>query len=324
MNAMKSFAYQTGRGIVLSALSILAVGTSQASETMFAYTYLAETLPAKALEVENWTTLSTKKSQGTYNLWQNRTELEYGLADRWTMSFYLNSYSVTAQNNNATASRSNYSAIGDGDEVSGGGPATFGSYVPALDKLPIPAARYHKSDFESVSVESIYQLMSPFKDPFGLAAYVEWTHGPRTTELELKAIVQKNLMDDQLVLAANLAVELEDENWSGLGNEEESKIELSGGASYRFAPGWRAGLEVRNERGYKGHTLSASDRDYSAWFGGPNISYAGERWFMTVGYLTQLPFATAYSDAAKVEMVDHRVYKSTEKVNFRVKLGYNF
>ena len=70
-----------------------------------------------------------------------------------------------------------------------------------------------------MSVESIYQLLSPFKDPFGLAAYVEWTHGPKTSELELKAIVQKNLMDDQLVLAANLAVELEDENWSGLGSE---------------------------------------------------------------------------------------------------------
>ncbi len=297
---------------------------AQANEQPFAYSYLSETLPAKAMEVEQTTTLRTKKSEGTYRLWQSRTSIEYGLTDRWTMSLYLNNYSVTAENNNSAASRKNFTASGDGDEVTGGGPVTFGSYVPFLDKLPLPTSRYAKRDFESVSVESIYQLMSPYNDALGLAAYVEATHGPKVSELELKALLQKNLLDDQLILAGNVALELEREKWSGVGTEKEAKLTFSGGASYRFAPGWRAGLEVVNERGYHGHSLSSGDRDYSAWFVGPNIHYATARWFATLTWMEQMPWASAYSDAARIELVNGRVYKSTEKTNVRLRMGYSF
>ena len=297
---------------------------ARAGEPIFGYTYLAETTPAKGLEFEQTVTYRTKKSQGTYNLWQTRTELEYGITDRWQVALYLNAYKVTAQSDNSIASRNNYAIVGDGDEVSGGGPVTFGSYVPNLDKLPLPSARYAKSDFDSVSVESVYQFLSPFKDVVGLAGYVELTNGPKATELELKAIVQKNLLDDQLILAGNVALELENENYSGVGREKESKLEFTGGASYRFAPGWRAGLELRNERGYKGHSLSTGNRDYSAWFGGPTLAYGGERWFAALTWMEQLPFASAYSDAAKVELVDDRVYKSTERTNVRLKVGFTF
>jgi hypothetical protein len=297
---------------------------AQASEPVFVYTTLAETLPAKAMEVELWSTYRSKKSQGTYRLFQNRLELEYGITDRWTAAVYLNSYSVTAENNNSTASRSNYTAVGDGDEVSGGGPVTFGSYVPALSQLPLPAARYSKTDFESVSVESVYQFLSPYKHGVGLAGYVEFTHGARTTELELKAIVQKNFLDDQLVLASNVALELERENWSRLAPEKETKLHWNSGLSYRFAPGWRAGLEARNERAYAGHSLRADKRDYSAWFGGLNVGYNAQKWFATVAVMEQLPWATAYSDAARAEQVNHRVYKATERYNVRLKAGYSF
>ena len=297
---------------------------AQAGEQIFGFSYLTETLPAKALEFEQTTTLKTKKSQGTYRLWQSRTEIEYGITDRWSAALYLNNYSVVAENNNSTASRNNYAAIGDGDEVTGGGPVTFGSHVPFLDKLPLPSARYSKSGFESVSVETIYQFLSPYKDGIGLAGYAELTHGPKVSEFEIKALVQKNLLDDQLILAGNVALELEREKWSGIGTEKESKLTLSGGASYRFAPGWRAGLELVNERGYKNHSLASSDRDYSAWFGGPTIHYGAERWFAALTWMEQLPWATAYSDAAKVELVDRRVYKSTEKTNVRLRVGYSF
>lgn len=309
----------------LAALAMLATAcAAQANEQPFAYSYLSETLPANAIEVEQTTTLRTQKSEGTYRLWQSRTSIEYGVTNRWTVSLYLNNYSVTAENNNSAASRKNFTAAGDGDEVSGGGPVTFGSYVPALDKLPLPSARYAKRDFESVSVESIYQLMSPYKDAMGLAAYFEATHGPKVSELELKALLQKNLLDDQLILAGNVALELEREKWSGVGTEKEAKLTLSGGASYRFAPGWRAGLEVVNERGYSGHSLKSSDRDYSAWFVGPNIHYATARWFATLTWMEQMPWAGAYSDSAKLERVNGRVYNSTEKTNVRLRVGYSF
>ena len=86
-------------------------------------------------------------------------------------------------------------------------------------QLPIPAARYSKSDFESVSVETVYQFMSPYKDGFGLAGYVEATAGSKTRELELKLLLQKNFFEDDLILAANIALEFERSRFSGLAAE---------------------------------------------------------------------------------------------------------
>ncbi|MES2932923.1 MAG: DUF6662 family protein [Pseudomonadota bacterium] len=298
---------------------------AQAGEAIFANTYLAETLPQGAMEIEQWVTYRTKRSQGTYQLTQTRTEFEYGVTDRWSLAVYANAYSVTAQNNNSTASRNNYTAVGDGDEVTGGGPVTAGPYVPHAESLPLPSARYKKSDFESVSVESIYQFLSPYKDGIGLSGYVEATLGSKTKELELKLLLQKNLLEDKLILAANVAVELENEKWSGLGEEKESKLELSGGASYQFAPGWRAGLELRNQRAWEGaYGFSNNNRDYSAWFAGPTLHYAAKQFFVTANYMAQMPWAKAYSASAQDELVDGRVYKSSERHTIRVLAGYSF
>ena len=182
---------RSARAVAL-ALALGGASAAHASDQVFTHTYLAETSPAGSKELEQQTTYRDKKSQGLYRLWQSRTEFEYGITDRWQVSLYANAYSVTAENNNSAASRTNFTAgPGDGDEVTGGGPATIGNYVPFSGNLPIPAARYSKSDFESISVESIYQFMSPYKDGFGLAGYVEATAGSKTRELELKLLLQK-------------------------------------------------------------------------------------------------------------------------------------
>jgi hypothetical protein len=309
----------------LLSCGLLAAPAAHAGDAIFTHTYLAETLPQGAKEVEQWLTFRTKRSQGTYRLTQSRTEFEYGMTDRWTLSLYANAYSVTAENNNSTASRNNYTAVGDGDEVSGGGPATSGQNVPSIDKLPLPSARYRKTAFQGLSVESIYQFMSPYKDGIGLAGYTELSLGSKEQELEFKLLVQKNLFDDQLILAANIALEFEREKWSGVVTEKETKLEVSGGASYRFAPGWRAGVELRNQRAYEGgYSLASRNRDYSAWFAGPTIHYAAKQFFVTAGYMQQLPWATAYSAAAKDELVDHRVYKASERHVVRVIAGLSF
>lgn len=311
--------------LIAAALAALTLPAAQATEAVFSETYLAETLPKGAKELEQWVSYRDKKSQGTYRLWQYRTEFEYGVTDRWTIAMYANSYAVTAQNNNSAASRNNYTAVGDGDEVTGGGPVTFGSHVPNLEALPVPSARYSKRDFESISLESTYQFMSPYKDSFGLAGYVELTGGRKTQELEFKLLAQKNLMEDDLILAANLVLGFEKEKWSGLAAEKETELQISGGASYRVAPGWRLGLEMRNLRAYEGgYSLASKNRDYSAWFAGPTLHYAAEKFFVTVGYMQQMPWATAYSPAARDELVGHRVYKDSEKHNLRVKVGLSF
>lgn len=298
-----------------------------ASEALFSHTYLAETLPQGAMEVEQWFTQRSDKSQGTYDLTQYRTEFEYGVTDRWTLSVYANAYKVVAENNNSTASRNNYNAsAGDGDEVTGGGPVTFGAYVPYFENLPLPSAKYEKSDFESVSIESIYQFNSAYKDGYGLAGYTEVTYGSKTQELEFKLLYQKNLLDDDLILAGNIALELEKEEWAGVGSgEKEAALIFSGGGSYRLAANWRLGLELRNEHGYEGaYSIASKYRDYSAWYIGPTLHYGDKNFSLTAGYQQQLPYATAYSEAAKVELVGDRAYNNGEKHVLRVVLGLSF
>jgi hypothetical protein len=324
---MKNLNFRVPLALSLLSTAIVAANTATASEALFTHTYLTETLPQGSMEVEQWFTQRSGKSQGTYELSQYRTEFEYGVTDYWTLSAYINAYAVEAENNNSTASRNNYTASGgDGDEVTGGGPVTFGSHVPFLEKLPLPSSKYTQSDFESLSVESIYQFKSPYKDGYGLAGYAELTYGSKTEALELKLLYQKNLMDDDLILATNVVVEFEHEEWAGVGDgEKETELAFTGGASYRLTPHWRLGLELRNQRGYEGaYSLASQYRNYSAWYAGPTLHYGDKNVSATLGYQQQLPYSSAYSNAAKVELVNGRVYNDSEKHSLRLVLGFSF
>ena len=152
------------------------------------------------------------------------------------------------------------------------------------------------------------------------------TYGDKTEELEFKVLYQKNLMEDDLILAANGILEFEHEDWAGVGDgEKETMLAFSGGASYRVAAHWRLGLELRNERAYEGaYSLANKYRNYSAWYAGPSLHYGAEKFSVTMGYQQQLPMASAYSDAAKVELVDDRVYNYSEKNIWRVLVGLSF
>jgi hypothetical protein len=82
---------------------------------------------------------------------------------------------------------------------------------------------------------------------------------------------------------------------------------------------------LRNERNYEGgHSLSGSNKDYSAWFAGPTVHYAAQRFWVTAGYQQQMPWARAYSVAAQNELIDHRVYKGAEKNTLRLLIGTAF
>lgn len=132
-------------------------------------------------------------------------------------------------------------------------------------------------------------------------------------------------MDDDLIVAGNLVLELEKDGWSQVVTEKETKLSLTGGVSYRFAPGWRVALEARNERSYEGgYSLSSGNRDYSVWYAGPTVSYGNRNFFAVGGWSAQLPWAQAYSHAAQVEQLSGRNYKGAEKNTFRLIAGIAF
>ena len=311
--------------LAVMALAACVAFDARGSEQIFPETYLAEVLPKGALEAEQWLTYREGKSQGTYGLLQTRTEIEYGITSRWLASVYINTYSVNAHNDNSAKSRLDYtSSGGDGDEVTGGGPATFGPYVPNASRFPVPAAYYHKTDFDSVSIENIYNFLSPYSDGIGLSGYFEYTYGDNIQEIEVKALLQKNLMDDRLILAANLVVELEKNSYSLVGTDKETEIEFTGGASYRLGPHLRVGLEARNIQGFTGYSAASGNHAYSIWYAGPAISFSAHKFFAVLGYQYQLPWAEAFNHAAQMEQISGQNFYEYEKNFVRLKFGMTF
>ena len=282
---------------------ICGAGAAWGGESPFGYVYTTDTHPRGTREVEQWLTHRYRQSQGDYDLWQGRTELEYGVTDRLQTSLYLNYASVSALHNRP-----------DGTT----GP---GAFVP--DEVD-PDARYSRTFFQSISNEWIYRVLSPYKDPIGLALYIEPTWGSNERELETKLILHKNFFDDRLVWAANFTAAAESERWHG-DWENEGELELTTGLAYQFAPRWHAGAEYRHHRGYAGRGFSSSKRVYAANFAGPSVHYASQRWWATLTYLRQLANAKAYTDEARDDIIGGRFYgEHHERYELRLKVGFSF
>jgi hypothetical protein len=288
---------------VFAAIALTLAGTAVAGDSPFGYVYTTDTHPKGKKEIEQWITHRAGQSRGDYSAWLFRTELEYGVTDNLQTALYLNYDRVNAFQNKP-----------DGTT----GP---GAFVPdGID----PDARYRNSFFESISNEWIYRVLSPYKDPIGLAFYIEPTYGPKKRELEGKIILQKNFLDDRLIWAANLTAAREKEKFHGEW-EKESELEFTTGLAYQFAPRWHGGVEYRNHRGYEGYGFSKDKRSYSANFIGPSVHYSDRAWWVTATFLTQLGNAKGYTDAAREDITGGRFYgEHHERHELRIKVGFNF
>jgi len=289
---------------LLLALFVLCLAApTMAGESPFGYVYTTDTHPKGKREFEQWITQRHGQSQGDFDVWQGRSEIEYGVTDSLQTALYLNYGSVNAFHNRP-----------DGTT----GP---GAFVP--DDVD-PHARYRKRFFESISNEWIYRVLSPYKDIIGLALYIEPSWGPDKRELEGKLILQKNFLEDRLVWAANFSASAESERFHGEW-EREGEVEFTTGLAYQFAPRWHAGAEYRYHRGYDGRGFSASKRAYAASFFGPSIHYARSDWWITATFLKQLANAKAYTDEAQENIVGGRFYgEHRERQELRLRVGISF
>jgi hypothetical protein len=286
----------------LGAAALASPVPARAGESPFGYIYTTDLHPKGAWEFEQWATAAVGKSQGDYKRFNLREELEYGITDNFQLSGYFNWNYVSAKQ----------------DGVDG---TTSGPLVPEdVD----PARRYSAARFESVSLEGIYRLLSPYKDALGLALYFEPTIGPDIRELEGKLILQKNFFDDRLIWAANVTFAPEwerkprDTDW-----EKAIEVEFTTGLSYRFARGWFAGLEFRNHNEFAGHSLSHAE--HSAFFLGPSVHYASGPFWVTLTVLPQLPIAAAYTDEQRAVRVGGKIFGDEhEQVEVRLRAGWSF
>jgi uncharacterized protein DUF6662 len=272
----------------------LAASTAAADENLLGYSYGSETLPQGKTEAYVWITHRAGKDEGTYRATDYKFELERGLTDRLQVSGYLN----------------------------------FASHkVEGLE----PEFEDRDRDFglQGTQVSFKYAILSPYKDPIGLAVYIEPGYSRidkvsgernREWELEAKLIAQKNFLNDQLIWIGNLTYEQEWEKekedgvWAD-GWEREAALEVTTGLSYRFAPNWYAGLEARYHSEYPNFPADVH-REHYAIFAGPTIHWGGERMWVTATWLPQL--------VGSPSPEGNRHFEEHEKNEFRLKAGYNF
>jgi len=154
---MKLYLINWQKALAMIAIAAaLTTTTARATERSFTYTYEPETMPKGGMEFEQWVSLRAGRNdvvgQDDYQRWEFRQELEYGVTDRYTFSFYLNE---------------TYEAYRD------------------------PASGDHFSDlnFDSVSLENKYMLLNPADHAVGLSLYFEPRFGQGELELEEKIIL---------------------------------------------------------------------------------------------------------------------------------------
>ncbi len=289
------------------------ISAAHAHEAIFAWTYTTDLTPQGHGEFEQWVTARWEKEHGNYSVVDLREEFEYGVTDNFQVALYLNHHYVDANNDFPAENPSH-----PGNRLPGVF-ETDGEDVHAGHDPAIPFDSYH---FESVSLELIYRLLSPYKDPFGLALYFEPSVGDQETELEWKILLQKNWLEDRLVWALNINYELEFEKANGGGYERNGDFEWFTGVSYRFISNWSGGLEFWNHHEFADATV----HEHSAYFIGPTIHYGGQRWWASLGFLHQLPIGQAISHDNE-QFAAHNGYifgDEHEKYYVRVRVGINF
>ncbi|MDE2013490.1 MAG: hypothetical protein KGJ75_11245 [Alphaproteobacteria bacterium] len=228
-----------------------------ADETPFATLYTARLIPTGETEFGQAVRFGAGRPHESYAALEGGSEIEFGAAPDLQLAGYIN-------------------------------------YRWQRERLGTAPAR-SGLDFTNVSLEAIWQLADSTAHPLGVALYLEPAYGPDHRELEGKVILQKNLFDQRLVLATNIALEQE---WNrGAGNwQKNSELRLLLGAAWWLTPKWAVGTEFEAKREYDGLLIwqkSAPAAD--SFFLGPTLHYDSGEYSMTLGMQTQLPFAANLS-----------------------------
>lgn len=280
-----------------AALTLLTQLPAHAGEGSFGWIYSLDLQPKGTLEFEQRLQYNRGQAQGKYNLWQARTELEYGLTDDIQIAGYLNTSYAEANQNNA-----------DG--------TTGGWLVPGA----AGSSPYSRGRVDGVSLETIWRLTNPVIDPIGVGLYGEITGGPVKDELEVRLLLQSNFLDDRLIVASNLQLAMEKVKFDPAETGRESMIDLLIGASYRVANNWTAGIEYRFHNDFNGYRFN--DRTQRAHFFGPNVHYATKDWWFTGAWRYQPKGLSDCWGPGVGECSSGRVWDSHSKNEFIIKIGH--
>jgi hypothetical protein len=292
-----SVAFPILLGFALAAVALPA-SADDAPDAPFGTVYTTTLEPQGETEVEQWLSWKSGKAHEDFDAIEGRTEIEYGVSDKFQIAAYANyEWSRTRAH-------------------------------------PIVGPAETSTKFTGFSAEAIYQLLNPSTDLIGLALYLEPRIGPGTRELETKILLQKNLLDDRLILAANIVLEHE---WNlqpadptaPPGSRQSTRywaknteFNLLAGASYRVAEDWYAGVEFASQREYDGLVLfEHNSAAANSFFAGPTLHFAEDEWWVTLSAQAQLPWAMNLGGAPG-EVVNHFAHEE-ERYRLILRTGFD-
>lgn len=279
------------------------MGSLHAGEGTFGWLYTLDLQPKGTWEFEQRLQYNRGQAGGTYDFWQARTEVEYGVNENFQLAGYLNTSFTNAYRN--------YPAT---DEFPNGETGGWGVAYPG-------DGHYRKWRVEGVSLEGIYRLTNPVVDPVGVGLYGELTLSTVKDEFEARLLLQSNFLDDKLVLASNLVAAVEKVKFVNGETGPESMFDVLIGATYRFANNWTAGMEARYHNDYYGYRYQTHTQ--RAWFVGPNVHYAEKDWWVTAAWRYQPTGGKCWAPNDG-ECSGRRVWDSHTRNEFIVKFGMPF
>ena len=260
------------RGAIAATIS-LGLGLSAATpaiagEGLFSRAYTTDTAPKGTFEFEQVVREREGRAFGHYDATDFRTEIEYGVTDKFQAAAYFNTVRMHA------------TGAPDDDDYNG----TTGF-------------TRHNFGVQSISGEFVYRFFSPYetKHGWGLAVYLYTEYDFRdlhnglkyhsgTFEGETRVILQKNFLDDRLITTYNGVLEFEKIRFEGR-PDTNSELDWNNevGATYRFAPKVFAGMEFRNHNEYGNFHV----HEHSVFWIGPVVHFGGEKLWATLGWLRQ-------------------------------------
>ena len=264
----------------------------RADEQLFGFVRGAETLPAHRWEAYQFLTLGEGKSEGTYYGTHFETEAEYGFTDQFQASLSLIQHYF-------------YNKGVDGDR-------------DALDNTNA----YRFGGFEG---SAKYRVLSPFKDPLGVALRLEAGYllhdevdGLDQHERYIKPEIdfQKDFLEDRLICDVDFGAEWA---WGKQPAEQyprELSFEGAAGVAYRFAPNWYAGVEIHTRWEYP--LFDFDNFEHRVFYAGPSIHYSQQRWWATLTWNYQV-----YGKGVD-EPADGQTFAEETRQLFRLKVGFNF
>ncbi|KQV54007.1 MULTISPECIES: DUF6662 family protein [unclassified Duganella] len=291
--------------VFLAAGLLAAALPAVADENLFGYVRGSEVLPKGSGEFYQWVTQRNNKGTGHYRALDTKTEVEYGVTDRFQVSAEVNGLAVKSQG------------------------LLINGYLPKdID------SNLRLQGFE---VAAKYNFLSPAKDDFGLSAYTSVEYGrldvhsgQRKRELEFEAQLQaqKYFLEGQLTWVGNIGLRAAHEKRKAIADlpedfewpadpEMEISTKIGTGLSYRFAPGWYAGVEALFENEYE---TEVGQERWSV-FGGPSLHYGGKQWWATLTVFRQLRGGGERYDGQPAKQL-HLIERT--KNELRLKVGYNF